>query len=86
MLTTCFLIWGIFFPRFTLLLTYLFSEIPSNTVPFAVDVIGSIFVPRFLIAFYIFGQQGYSPWFFLYIVVGLIELLSTRVKVTRSES
>ena len=85
MISTAFLVWALFFPRLTLLFTYWFSNIPANTVPFAADVCGALFVPNFLIAFYVYGQEGFSVWFFLHCALGLIRLLSERVSYRKSE-
>lgn len=83
MISTAFLVWALFFPRLTLLITYCFSNIPANTVPFAADVCGALFVPNFLIAYYVYGKEGASVWFFLHVLLGLMRLFGERVSYTR---
>jgi hypothetical protein len=78
-LSTLFLVFGLFFPRITLLCTYFISDtMPANPSPFALDVIGAIFLPRFLIAGYVWFNQGIDGWFWAYIIFGVLGLVTDR--------
>lgn len=71
-----FLCFGLFLPRWTLLIAYLNGTIPHNEVPYAFDVIGAILFPRFLIADYCFENQVHPLWIFFFILLGFLELFS----------
>jgi len=64
---------GLFFPRLTLLVAWLSSRYPPNTIPDLFNVAFWLFVPRFLMAYYIYTDQGTNNiWFWAYIVTGVV--------------
>ena len=64
---------GLFFPRLALLFAWLSSHYPANTVPDVFNVAFWLFVPRFLMAYYIYTDQGTNNiWFWAYIVTGVV--------------
>jgi hypothetical protein len=71
-ITTWFLVLGLFLPRVTLVAAYLTSTVPPNNVPFLLDVLGTVFLPRVLICIYIAFNMGYNEWFWLHLIVALI--------------
>lgn len=67
---------GLFFPRITLLITWLFFTIPSNDVPFFLDILGVCFFPRALIAYYIYFNYGFEGfWAFLIVIFCFFEFM-----------
>jgi hypothetical protein len=71
-----FLLAGLFLPRFTLFVAWLLGAYPVNPLPDLINFIGWLFVPRFLIAFYIYSDLGPANlWFWAYIAVGLAGLV-----------
>lgn len=81
---TWFLVFGLFFPRLTLLCAYFSGQVPHNEIPFVLDVIGSIFFPRFLIADYCYENHVHPLWICIFVIVGLAEVLGVGSK-SRSE-
>lgn len=71
-MNTWFLVLGLFLPRVTLVGAYLTHTIPPNNVPFILDVLGAIFLPRVLICIYIAFNRGYDEWFWLHLAVALV--------------
>ena len=71
-ITTWFLVLGLFLPRVTLTAAYLTHSMPPNNVPFILDVLGLVFLPRVLICIYIAFNMGYNEWFWLHLVVALV--------------
>jgi hypothetical protein len=71
-ISTWFLVLGLFLPRVTLVAAYLTHTVPPNNVPFILDVLGAIFLPRVLICIYIAFNMGYNEWFWLHLIVALI--------------
>jgi hypothetical protein len=67
-----FLVLGLFLPRVTLVAAFLTHGVPPNNVPFLLDVLGTIFLPRVLICIYIAQNTGYNEWFWLHLIVALI--------------
>jgi hypothetical protein len=57
----CFLSGAAFFPRLTLLISFLMGAIPDNPTPFLVDVIAAMIAPRLLIAYWLY-VGGHSWW------------------------
>ena len=55
---TWFLVLGLFLPRVTLLAAYFTDRVPLNNVPFLLDILGTIFLPRVLICIYIAFNMG----------------------------
>lgn len=84
-MTTAFLVFGLFVPRLTLLWTYCFGNMPVNSTPFALDVVGAILVPRFLIAYWTYENHVHVMWTIMYVVLGLAEL-SARPGINIPES
>jgi len=70
-ITTWFLVLGLFLPRVTLVAAYLTHTIPPNNVPFILDMLGAIFLPRVLICIYIAYNMGYNEWFWLHLAIAL---------------
>lgn len=71
-IATWFLVLGLFLPRVTLVATFLTHTVPPNNVPFILDVLGAVFLPRVLICIYIAFNMGYNEWFWLHLVVALV--------------
>ena len=71
-IATWFLVLGLFLPRVTLVAAFLTHGVPPNKVPFLLDVLGAIFLPRVLICIYIAENMGYNQWFWLHLIVALI--------------
>ena len=69
---TWFLVLGLFLPRVTLVAAYLTSTVPPNNVPFLLDALGTVVLPRVLICVYIAFNMGYHQWFWLHLIVALI--------------
>jgi hypothetical protein len=65
-----FLLFSLFFPRITLVVSFLQHWYPHNTVPFLGDVLLGVFIPRILILIYIYQNMGYDNiWFVAHLVV-----------------
>jgi hypothetical protein len=71
-IATWFLVLGLFLPRVTLIAAFLTHTVPPNNVPFLVDVLGTVFLPRVLICIYIAENTGYNEWFWVHLVVALV--------------
>ena len=56
---------------------------PVNDTPFWVDVLGSIFAPRFLIAYWTYTNHLHPFVTFLFILAGICTVLSTRTGGTK---
>lgn len=69
---TWFLVLGLFLPRLTLVAAYLTHNVPLNNVPFLVDLLGTLFLPRVLICIYIAFNMGYNEWFWIHLIVALV--------------
>ncbi|HQY21572.1 MAG TPA: hypothetical protein PK294_11730 [Ignavibacteria bacterium] len=70
---TAFLVISLFLPRTTLIIYYLFLQIPMNTVPFIGDILLTVFIPRALIVIYIAQNLGTdSPWFWIHLVTAVL--------------
>ena len=67
-----FLLISLFIPRFTLLFWWLTGNLPYNETPLIADVLCSVFLPRVLILVYIYSIQGFSPWFWIHLVVMML--------------
>jgi hypothetical protein len=64
---------GLFFPRLALAFAWLSTSYPSNNVPDLLNLVLWLFIPRFLMAFYIYTDQGSNNiWFWAYIVTGVV--------------
>ena len=68
------LIVGLFFPRLSLFIAWLgVGAYPANTLPDLLNFVLWLFVPRFLMAFYIYTDIGMNNlWFWAYIITGII--------------
>jgi hypothetical protein len=70
------LLLGLFLPRLTLLVAWVLSVYPPNPLADVVNFLGWLFIPRFLIAFYIYTDSGTNNvWFWAYIITGVVGLL-----------
>ena len=70
------LIAGLFLPRLSLLVAWLMpGNYPPNNLSDLVNFLGWLFLPRFLMAYYIYNDIGYMNfWFWAYLIVGLFAL------------
>ncbi len=68
------LVAGLFFPRLSLFVAWLVSgAYPANTLPDLLNFVLWLFVPRFLMAFYVYSDIGVNNvWFWAYIVTGIV--------------
>ena len=71
-ISTWFLVLGLFLPRVTLIAAYLTQTMPPNNVPFILDVLGLVLLPRVLICIYVAFNMGYNEWFWLHLIVALV--------------
>ncbi len=67
------LLLGLFLPRLTLFLAWLGPGIAAAALlPALVNFVGWLFLPRFLMAYYIYSDIGPNNiWFWAYIVTGI---------------
>jgi hypothetical protein len=67
------LICGLVFPRLSLLVAFLVpGSYPANTLPDLVNFLGWLFLPRFLMAYYIYSDIGTANiWFWAYLIIGI---------------
>jgi len=67
------LIAGLFFPRVALFVAWLGTgAYPANTLPVLLNFVGWLFLPRFLMAYYIYTDMGPDNlWFWVYIALGI---------------
>lgn len=70
-MTTAFLVCSLLFPRPTLLVCWLWLGMPENTTPLALDVLGAIFAPRLLLAWWAYEASVHPFWIVLYVVFSL---------------
>jgi hypothetical protein len=83
------LILGLFFPRVALLVAWLGTgTYPPNPLPDLVNFVSWLFLPRFLMAYYIYLDIGTNNlWFWAYIVLGIAGFIGetgyTHRRVTR---
>jgi hypothetical protein len=69
------LLFGLFFPRLTLFLAWLTTTYPPNPLPVLFNFVFWLFLPRFLIAYYIYVDMGMNNlWFWAYLVTGVVGL------------
>ena len=71
------LIVGLFFPRLALFVAWLGTgTYPPNPLPDLVNFISWLFVPRFLMAYYIYIDIGpHNLWFWAYVILGIAGLI-----------
>jgi hypothetical protein len=67
------LLLGLFLPRLALFLAaFLVGDYPHNPLPLLFNFLGWLFIPRFLMAYYIYVDAGTANlWFWAYIVLGI---------------
>jgi hypothetical protein len=65
---------GLFFPRAALLIAWLgFGVYPANNLSDLFNFVLWLFLPRFLMAYYIFLDMGTNNlWFWAYLVTGVV--------------
>ena len=86
------LIAGLFFPRLALIVAWLVTgTYPANPLSDLVNVLSWLFLPRFLMAYYIYLDMGtQNIWFWAYIIVGIAGLFGethyARRRITRRTS
>ena len=68
------LVAGLFFPRLALLVAWLGTgTYPPNTLPDLLNFVSWLFLPRFLMAYYIYTDMGTNNlWFWAYLVTGIL--------------
>jgi hypothetical protein len=68
------LIAGLFFPRLALFVAWLGTgTYPPNSLPLLLNFVSWLFLPRFLMAYYIYTDMGTNNlWFWAYIVIGIV--------------
>ena len=70
------LLLGLLFPRFTLLVAWGIGTYPPNPLPDLINFISWLFVPRFLMAYYIYVDIGPNNlWFWAYVILGIFGLI-----------
>lgn len=74
-MSNLFLFFALLFPRPTLLLAWLFGIMPANGTPFLADLLGAIFAPRFLIAWWLYEAQAHPFLIGLFVVFGILEFV-----------
>ena len=63
---------GLLLPRFTLFVAWLLNAYPVDPLPDLLNFVMWLFLPRFLIAFYIYTDIGVNNlWFWAYIATGI---------------
>ena len=83
------LVLGLFFPRFTLFLACLGNgAYPPNPLPALLNFVAWLFIPRFLMAYYIYIDIGPNNlWFLAYLILGIVgcfgETHYVRHRITR---
>jgi hypothetical protein len=70
-MTTMFLVLSLFFPRLTLLCYWLFGDMPPNSTPFIADVLGAVFVPNLLVAYWAWESKVHFMWVVVHVVFAL---------------
>jgi hypothetical protein len=68
-----FLVLSLIFPRLVLFFSWLNGAIPPNTIPFGLEVVMTIFLPRILVLVYIGTNMGCSNvWFIVHCIVAVL--------------
>jgi hypothetical protein len=69
------LIIGLFLPRLGLFIAWITSGYPPNALPDLVNFVLWLFIPRFLMAYYIYSDIGTNNvWFWAYVLTGILGL------------
>ena len=72
-----FLLFSLFFPRITMIVSWMFGAYPENSVWLIWDWILGLFIPRLLVLIYIYQNMGYeNPWFWTHLIVAIIVYLT----------
>jgi Na+/alanine symporter len=83
-IATWFLVISLIFPRITLLIAWLNGSIPYNTIPFILDAVMAVFLPRVLILIYIGTNMGCdNAWFIIHAIVGALVWIGSAVSQRR---
>jgi len=78
------LVAGLFFPRLSLAVAWVMTAYPANTLSDLANFVLWLFVPRFLIAYYIYADIGtYNIWFWAYVVTGIMGMFGESGAVRR---
>jgi len=84
------LLLGLFFPRLALFVAWLLpGAYPPNALPDLVNFVAWLFLPRFLMAYYIYTDIGTANvWFWAYVILGIAGIFGetgyVRRRVTRT--
>jgi hypothetical protein len=84
-MTTAFLIFGLFFPRLTLLAYWLGESMPANSTPFALDVVAALVAPRLLIAAWAYESGQHPLWVVAYVLAFALATFAGRGSRGRAE-
>jgi hypothetical protein len=78
------LVAGLFVPRLALVVAWVMAAYPPNTLPDLLNFVLWLFVPRFLIAFYLYSDTGPGNlWFWAYLVAGVLGMVGESGVVRR---
>jgi len=71
------LLLGLVLPRLALFLAaFVAGDYPHNTLPLLFNFLGWLFIPRFLMAYYIYTDAGTNNiWFWAYIILGVAGMI-----------
>ena len=72
-LSTLFLVASLFVPRISLFFLWMSNLVPVNPTPFILDAVLSFFLPRIMVLILIASTYGFGGWFWLHLVVGILE-------------
>lgn len=75
-MSTLFLVCSFFFPRQTLLLTWLFFRMPDNPTELGLDILGAIIAPRLLISYWLYSADQSFILVGLFGFAGVVEFLT----------
>ena len=88
-MSTAFILFSAFFPRTTLFLCWLTSGMPdgvSELTPLWLDIIAGLLFPRFLLAYWSFELSEPMYVTALFLLFGMIELLSSYRQPQRKQN
>ena len=79
------LVVGLFLPRLSLFLAaFVVGDYPHNPLPVLFNFLGWLFLPRFLMAYYIYVDAGTANiWFWAYIILGIAGMVGEGGYVNR---
>jgi len=79
-----FLLLSLFFPRITMIVSWMFGAYPANSVPLFFDWALGIFLPRILVLIYIYQNMGYqNGWFWLHLIVAIVVFFTSSFRTYR---